>query len=125
MAANTATLTRAEQVERFVHYDALDLLVESIFQAWPDLFTLSPLVGEAGEVNLTGELAEQLWPHDDETGVRPQGWYAAEMRTLAFRASIFATLATDDGRDFCATEAARLAQRIVRLNDESEGDDDA
>ena len=116
MSANTATVERAALVERFVHYDALDLVIEDIFQAWPNLFVLSPLVGEAGEVNMAADLSEELWPHDDETGDRDPAWIPAAMRALALRASIFATLASDEGQDWCARQAAVLAQRVVRLS---------
>ena len=103
---------RPALIEWFVHYETVELFV----MALEDLeetrgvgtFPRCTLGGEDGQVDLGATaLGDRLWPTEadyDSAEARP-----VHARTCAAVARVFALLATDAGRNYCATQAARFA----------------
>lgn len=109
MAVDTATAERAALIEKYVHYDAVEVFVQALAQLDAgndqEAFPMSVLTGNDGEVDLgAGRLGDELWPtegdYDAADGPR---------RSSAAVARVFALLATDAGRNYCATQAAFFA----------------
>ncbi len=110
MTAATATEERTKLIDRWVHYDAVEVFVQALCNLDADndeeAFPMSTLDGEVGEVDLgAAKLGDELWPtegdYNSATGPR---------RSSAAVARVFALLATDKGRDYCATQAAYYAK---------------
>jgi hypothetical protein len=113
------TLTRGEQIERYVHFDAVETFIQALDQIdGESMFPRSVLIGEGGEANLGAhKLANELWPGEDDFDSAEA--VIAESRSCAAVAHAFALLATDEGRDYCARQAARYTQLAGRYRDAS------
>jgi hypothetical protein len=116
MAAN-ATAERAALIERFVHYDIVETFVQCLDEIGEQLFPLSVLSGEEGQLDWCSSLfIDKLWPLDaDIDSAEAQ---VALARSSAGVAHVFATLATDKGRDFCARQAAHFASLAAKKGDD-------
>jgi len=114
MAADTATAERAALIEWFVHLDSVDLFVQNLDAVNDEqLFLRSVGTGASGDVRLGAcELADQLWP--GEAAYESAEARAASARSSAAVASVFAMLATDRGRDYCANKAAFFASLAAK-----------
>lgn len=109
----TAIEERSALIERWIHYDAIEVFVQALAGLDEpndeEAFPMSVLGGEAGEVDLgAGKLADQLWPTEGDFDTPPA--LSATSRSNAAVARMFALLATDKGRDYCATQAAFYAK---------------
>lgn len=104
MSANT--LTREEQIARYVRVDAVDLLLNWIVVEFgaidgmdEDELLLSPWT-----------LRDELWDPDDDDAPVAEG---AEARVSAILAAAFAKLATDEAREFFLDRAAHFGNHAA------------
>jgi hypothetical protein len=112
MPTDTAAPTRDALIERWIHYDAVEVFVQALnnLGAYDDneTFPRSVLDGEAGEVDLGAHtFGGELWLSEDAYE-SPEA-VTASHRSDAAVSRVFALLATDHGRDYCANQAAYYA----------------
>jgi hypothetical protein len=126
VAANTATANRDETIERFVHVDAVEMFISALDVIDGEMmFPRSVLHGESGEVNLgAGRLGDELWPKEADYDSHEA--VIARSRSSAVVARVFAALASDEGRSYCAMQAEHHANFAHgRSASDVKGGDDA
>ena len=104
------TLTREEKIDRWVVLSAASSLVANLMS------TLDAFPGFTGDdvgvlTPEESELFYELWPNDEDEECAEH--LTADARAQALMAGAFATLASDEMRERCLTEAARHALRAA------------
>jgi hypothetical protein len=117
--AATATDERAVLIERWVYLDAFEVLLHNLVVTAPDEPAFvelwpSELIDENLELDLGADaIATQLWPTEEEYDHSLEA-RVAHARSDSILAGLFAILATDEGRNSCAANAARFAAIAAR-----------
>lgn len=123
--AATATDERAALIERWVYLEAFEILLHNLVVSLPDKPTFvtlwpSELLDENLELDLgANAIAMQLWPTEEEYD-RSLEARVAHARSDSVLAALYATLATEAGRNFCAASAARFAAIAAKTLAEDE-----
>lgn len=133
MAADT--MTREDELRQFVELDALGLFLVNLVSTIADGKLLRTISWDSLDVvdhssgNTGNALCGRLFPGERDLDEQPD-FNLAAAKSATLRAEILAWLASDEGRNYCISEAAdclRHARRDAEAEERltSEGDEDA